>query len=276
MNAPRGGGSGRRHVSIIVQRDGDLNARTWRLPLWGLRVLVGGLFAILLVVILGIAFFGPIARQAARVPSLTREVERLETDNRRVRELATALDSVEAGYERLRQMVGADIVPDRMTLGSALPVSPPLYASLPGAPAGYAEGPSVPRYWPLDERGFITRGQAEGGGGGGGGGREEEHPGIDIAVPVGSVVRASGGGVVLQTGTQAEYGNFVLLEHPDGYQSMYGHLSRILVPQGSRVGAGEVIAQSGNSGRSSAPHLHFEIRLNGISIDPGTMVKEER
>jgi murein DD-endopeptidase MepM/ murein hydrolase activator NlpD len=90
------------------------------------------------------------------------------------------------------------------------------------------------------------------------------------------VVRAAGGGVVLQTGAHEEYGNFVLLEHPDGYQSMYGHLSRILAVQGMRARAGEVIALSGNSGRSSAPHLHFEIRLNGLSIDPGTMVKEER
>jgi murein DD-endopeptidase MepM/ murein hydrolase activator NlpD len=56
---------------------------------------------------------------------------------------------------------------------------------------------------------------------------------------------------------------------------MYGHLSRIIAVQGARVNAGEVIARSGNTGRSSAPHLHFEIRLNGVSLDPGTMVKEE-
>ena len=82
--------------------------------------------------------------------------------------------------------------------------------------------------------------------------------------------------MVLQTGAQEEYGNFVLLEHPEGYQSKYGHLSRIIAVQGMRVRAGEVIALSGNSGRSSAPHLHFEIRRNDISVDPGTMVKEER
>jgi len=260
--------SGRRQVSIIVQRDGDLHGRTWRLPLWALRVV--SVVGLLLVAgfILGAAFFAPIARQAARVPSLTRNIERLETDNRRVRELAAALDSVEASYSKLRQMVGADIVPDAMALSSHLTVAPGIYATSPGS-AGADSGASVPRRWPLDERGFITRGQAVAGS------PEEEHPGIDIAVPVGSVVRASGGGVVLQTGAQAEYGNFVLLEHPQGYQSMYGHLSRILAVQGMRVAPGEVIALSGNTGRSSAPHLHFEIRLNGVSIDPGTLVKEE-
>ena len=261
---------GHRQVSVIVQRDGVLQARTWRIPLWVLRaVLVAGV-VMAIAAVLGVAYYGPIVRQAARVPALTRDVERLEIDNQRVRELAAALDSVEASYERLRQLVGADIVPDRVALSSPLPVAPPVYAARPGVSPAYEEEPSRPRHWPLDERGFITRGQAQPGSG------EEEHPGIDIAVPLGAVVRAAGGGVVLQTGTQAEYGNFVLLEHPDGYQSMYGHLSRILAVQGARVRAGEVIAQSGNTGRSSAPHLHFEIRLNGVSIDPGTLVKEER
>ncbi|HLG06211.1 MAG TPA: M23 family metallopeptidase [Gemmatimonadales bacterium] len=261
---------GRRRVSVIVQRDGDLNARTWRFPLWVLRGLGVAGVAVVVATVLGVAFYAPIARQAARVPRLTREVERLEIDNRRIRELAAALDSVEAGYERLRQMVGADVVPDPMALSSAIPVAPPVYASFPGAPPRYEEGPSRPGYWPLDERGFMTRGQAAPGSG------EEEHPGIDIAVPIGSVVRAAGGGIVLQTGSEAEYGNFVLLEHPEGYQSMYGHLSRVLAVQGMRVQAGDVIARSGNSGRSTAPHLHFEIRLNGVSVDPGTLVKEDR
>jgi len=261
---------GKRGVSVIVQKDGALQARTYRIPLWMLRagVVLGVTAAMALV--LGIAFYGPIARQAARVPSLAREVERLRTDNQRIRELATALDSVESNYERLRRMVGADIVPDRIARQSALPVAPVIYAGIPGAVPQYEPEPSLPRHWPLDERGYVTRGQAAAGTG------DEEHPGIDIAVPVGNLVRAAGGGIVLQTGAQEEYGNFVLLEHPTGYQSMYGHLSRILAVQGMRVRAGEVIGLSGNTGRSSAPHLHFEIRHDGVSIDPGTMVKEER
>lgn len=260
----------KRGVSVIVQRDGALQARTYRVPLWVLRGALILAVALAVAAIGGVAFYGPIVRQAARVPSLTREVERLRTDNLRIRELAAALDSVEANYERLRRMVGADIVPDRVALSSTMPVAPPIYAAIPGAASGYEPGPSQPRHWPLDERGYVTRGQSSAES------TEEQHPGIDIAVPIGSVVRAAGGGVVLQTGAQEEYGNFVLLEHPEGYQSMYGHLTRILAVQGTRISAGEVIALSGNTGRSSAPHLHFEIRLNGVSIDPGTMVKEVR
>ena len=259
----------RRSVSIIVQRDGALQSSTYRIPVWVVRgALILGV-AITVLLVLGIAFYGPIARQAARVPPLEREVDRLRTDNLRVRELAAAMDSLEMNYERLRKMVGADIVPDPVRLGSSLPVAPALFAGSPDSGAVYEIGSSTPRHWPLDERGYVTRGQALADS------AQDEHPGIDIAVPVGSLVRASGGGIVLQTGEHEQYGRFVLLEHPDGYQSMYGHLSRIIAVQGARVNAGEVIARTGNTGRSSAPHLHFEIRLNGVSIDPGTMVKEE-
>ena len=260
----------KRGISVIVQRDGALQARSYRVPLWLVRVALIVGVALAVAVVGGVAFYGPIVRQAARVPSLTREVERLRTDNQRIRELAAALDSVEANYERLRRMVGADVVPDRMSLSNSILMAPPIYAALPATPVQFEPGPSQPRHWPLDERGYLTRGQSSAGSG------EEEHPGIDIAVAVGSVVRAAGGGVVLQTGAHEEYGNFVILEHPEGYQSMYGHLARILAVQGARLNAGEVIALSGNTGRSSAPHLHFEIRLNGVSIDPGTLVKEAR
>jgi murein DD-endopeptidase MepM/ murein hydrolase activator NlpD len=271
MSAGGGGDrSSRRGLSIIVQRDGVLQSRNYRIPLWALRVALVMAVALTIAVVLGVTFYGPIVRQAARVPSLTREVDRLRTDNRQIRQLAAELDTVETNYERLRNMVGADIVPDRLLLSSTLPVAPPIYAAFPGTGPLYESGPSAPRHWPLDERGYVTRGQE------GADSADERHPGIDIAVPVGSLVRAAGGALVLQTGAHEEYGNFILLEHPDGYQSMYGHLSRILAVQGMQVGAGEVIARSGNTGRSSAPHLHFEIRLNGVSIDPGTMVKEER
>jgi murein DD-endopeptidase MepM/ murein hydrolase activator NlpD len=79
---------------------------------------------------------------------------------------------------------------------------------------------------------------------------------------------------VKEAGTDPAYGLFVLLEHPDGYETMYGHLSRVVARRGTEVGAGQVIALSGNSGRSTAPHLHFEIRRSGRSIDPLSMVKE--
>jgi murein DD-endopeptidase MepM/ murein hydrolase activator NlpD len=165
-------------------------------------------------------------------------------------------------------MMGGEIVRDPLAISSSLPVAPPIRARLASSPLRPTAGLGVPRYWPLDETGYITRGQVKAGG------RDEAHPGIDIAVSIGSLVRASGGAVVREAGEDPEYGLFVLLEHPDDYQTMYGHLSRILVTAGATVAQAQVIGLSGNSGRSTAPHLHFEIRQRGLSLDPQTMVKE--
>jgi len=141
-------------------------------------------------------------------------------------------------------------------------------ARAPGAPPRYEPGPSRPSHWPLDVQGFVTRGQVRAGD------PAESHPGIDIAVPVGTAVRAAGGGTVAAAGIDVDYGLYVLLRHPEGYETMYGHASRLLVNEGELVLAGQVIALTGNSGRSTAPHLHFEIRRGRRSVDPLTVVKE--
>jgi murein DD-endopeptidase MepM/ murein hydrolase activator NlpD len=259
-----------RSVTVLIQRDGTTKTKSYRVRLWVVRlgawlVALGVVFLLLLV-----ALYGPAFRAAARVPGMERELARLKAENAKVRDLSAALDSAESRYAQVRQMMGGEIVRDPLTITSSLPVAPPIKARLVSAPAGLGQGLGVPRFWPLDETGYITRGQVKAGG------RDEAHPGIDIAVSVGSLVRASGGATVRQAGEDPEYGLFVLLEHPDEYQTMYGHLSRIIVTAGGTVAPGEVIGLSGNSGRSTAPHLHFEIRQRGVSLDPQTMVKEGR
>jgi len=258
----------RRYVSVMINRDGALKGTSYRLPLWLLRALLIASIVLAVVLVLAVAYYAPIVRQAARVPGLEREVERLTRDNARVRELAQALDSVEARFSKLRSLVGADIVPDPVQLGAPIPVAPSIVVLPRELRPTYLAGPSDPRYWPLDERGYLTRGYLPEAG-------SDQHPGLDVAVPVGAVVRASGGGTVLQAAEDPEYGLFALVQHPDGYQTMYGHLSRLTTREGDRVRAGAVIGRSGNTGRSTAPHLHFEIRHNGVSIDPLTLVKEE-
>jgi murein DD-endopeptidase MepM/ murein hydrolase activator NlpD len=259
-----------RSVTLVIQRDGSTKTRNIRIPLWMLRLgtSVVGITGLLLLVV--IVLYGPLVRAAARVPGMERELARLKTENARVRELSAALDSAESRYSQVRQMMGGAIVRDPAVSSSGLPIAPPIRARLASTQADSTAGPTVPRRWPLDETGYITRGQVKAGG------RDEAHPGIDIAVSVGSLVRASGGATVAQAGQDPEYGFFVLLDHADEYQTMYGHLSRILVTQGTTVASGEVIGLSGNTGRSTAPHLHFEVRQRGSSLDPMTMVKEGR
>ncbi len=94
------------------------------------------------------------------------------------------------------------------------------------------------------------------------------HQGVDIGLGVGTTVRASSGGTVTAAGWQGGYGNVVYIDHGDGRQTRYGHLSRITVSVGEKVSQGERIALSGNTGNSTGPHLHFELRINGTAVNP--------
>ena len=94
------------------------------------------------------------------------------------------------------------------------------------------------------------------------------HAGTDVGVPQGTTVRASRGGQVVTAGWVGGYGNCVIIDHGDGVSTRYGHLSQVLVSVGQYVDQGDQIALSGNTGRSTGPHLHFEIRINGEAVDP--------
>ncbi|MFO7610064.1 MAG: M23 family metallopeptidase [Candidatus Krumholzibacteriia bacterium] len=99
-------------------------------------------------------------------------------------------------------------------------------------------------------------------------GQQTFHRGLDFSTPVGTPVRVTGDGTVASVQTQRGFGKVVKIDHGNGVTTVYAHLDRILVKKGQRVGRGEVIAHSGSSGRSSAPHLHYEIRLAGRPVNP--------
>jgi len=94
------------------------------------------------------------------------------------------------------------------------------------------------------------------------------HKGVDWAVPTGTAVFASSGGTVARAGWGSGYGYVVYIDHADGRQTRYAHLSKVLVKAGETVKQGERIALSGNTGVSTGPHLHFEILINGSQVNP--------
>ncbi|MBD5500345.1 MAG: M23 family metallopeptidase [Lachnospiraceae bacterium] len=94
------------------------------------------------------------------------------------------------------------------------------------------------------------------------------HKGVDWATPTGTTVVASSGGVVAKAGWGSGYGYVVYINHPDGKQTRYGHLSKVLVSAGQTVSQGQKIALSGNTGVSTGPHVHFEILVNGSQVNP--------
>lgn len=94
------------------------------------------------------------------------------------------------------------------------------------------------------------------------------HTGIDIAVAEGTPVRAAAPGRVTVAGWEGGFGLLVVIDHENSYETFYGHLSKVMVSVGQYVQAGDVIALSGNTGLSTGPHLHFEVRYLGSPVDP--------
>jgi murein DD-endopeptidase MepM/ murein hydrolase activator NlpD len=99
-------------------------------------------------------------------------------------------------------------------------------------------------------------------------GHSEFHTGVDIVAGIGTKVMAAAGGVVSFSGTMPEYGNVVDVDHDNGLTSRYAHLSKRLVKAGDVVMKGQLIALVGNTGRTTGPHLHFEVREKGIPLNP--------
>ncbi|UTC66473.1 MULTISPECIES: peptidoglycan DD-metalloendopeptidase family protein [unclassified Treponema] len=104
-------------------------------------------------------------------------------------------------------------------------------------------------------------------------GRKSFHTGIDIASPTGTPIKLTLDGKVSYTGYSAIYGNYVIVTHSGGYQSMYGHMHTIKVKRGQILNQGAVIGTVGNTGRSTGPHVHFSIYKNGKLINPLTVLK---
>jgi len=94
------------------------------------------------------------------------------------------------------------------------------------------------------------------------------HAGIDIAVGSGTPVVAAAGGTVVIAGWLGGYGNLVVVDHGNGTATAYGHNSAVTVGTGQFVAQGQLIAYSGSTGHSTGPHVHFEVRLGGVPVDP--------
>lgn len=138
------------------------------------------------------------------------------------------------------------------------------YASLGGAESASGAMWNVPRAsrqfaWPIWS-GAVTSGFGIRHG--------TMHDGVDIAAPVGTAVHAADSGVVVFVGTLNGYGNTVIVRHSDNYVTVYGHNSRVLVSEGSRVARGQNIAEVGTSGRTTGPNLHFEVRYDNHAYNP--------
>ena len=251
-----------RGLTVVFLPDEGGESRSFRLSARGVRVVVlGGIVALVLGGVI-VTSWWYLAFQTARSWQLQVVVDSLEEERVQILTLAEELTRVEEEYERLRSLFGS----------SEVSIAPDLWLPPSGLPGSRSVGQGtdaneqLPTSWPLSEAGYITHPLVSGEAG--------DHPGLDIAIPTDSYVRAAGPGRVLRVGEDPMYGFFVVLDHGAGYQRVYAHASTILVQRGQTVRREEVIALSGSTGQSTAAHLHFEILLEGLPLDPLSMVEQ--
>lgn len=230
---------------IHVQRESGLANRTIILSERKLRLLrrvawIAG--SILALMALSWVF---LASQALRVPHLTHRIVSLQHDVQRLDTLQAALTQLEGRFHQVQKMLGA------------APPPPPQPA------ASDTSVLTLPSEWPLAAR-WTALARHDGG---------PNHHGIDLAVPPGTPVRAIGGAIVVEVAIDPLLGQMIRLRHADGYESVYANISGLRVAKGDHIAPGTIIALSGGPTDSLPPHLHFELRLNGQTIDPSTLAQ---
>lgn len=259
-----------RFVRIRMEADRGPRAREWILRISALRLLA----ALAAVALVGLAvlfvFSGSLVVERHRRHLLERRIDVLTTRVARVHSLETQLEETTLVLLKVQEMLGVrEGMPDSVLADLVV------RETRAGDPRALLEGRlalasqqmlhATPNAWPV--RGWVTR-EFQGKRGPG------YHPGIDIAADAGTPVRAAGDGTVLVAGWNEEYGNFVLIDHGFGLTSLYAHNSSLSVVKEDRVRAGDPIAFVGSTGHSTGPHLHFEVRRNGIPMDPKNYLLE--
>lgn len=208
-----------------------------------------------------VATYGRLLLKARDVVMMERQVTELTRRSEQVGELMRNLASMRTMNLQVRRMLGIDVSEE-----DSLAMQPEMAhrsAAANGFPADQEqELYSTPNFWPV--RGYITRGFSVSSGSE----NENYHPGIDIAVPRGTPVRAAAAGYVLESGWDDMYGYYVMIEHVYGIKTLYAHNDRLAVMKGERIGRGQTIGYSGNTGKSTAPHVHFEVIQNNNYVDP--------
>lgn len=266
-----------RFVSILIIPDGGAKTIQFKLRSWTFKLLTMVLLGGIALLLVSILLSGRIAAKVQLTDYLARQNEELEAKNRKIESLAAEVAEIRKREQKLR-ILASGILPSnpkfderaqKEAVLSDLKTAKSEMNEKPVEPAAQEGGretrtqSAVPTLRPVD--GWITRRFSSSGKGTA---SAQSHAGVDIAASTGTPIHATASGVVDFAGWDQYYGNYVVINHGFGYETAYGHCSRILVKKGDLVRRGEAIALVGSSGRSTAPHLHYEVRKAGVSMDP--------
>lgn len=242
---------------IHVQRESGLANRTLIFTQRQVRLFRISAIVLGIVIAFGSVSWFFLAAQAARVPLLTRRVARLQHDVARVDTLQRSLNELASRFQQVQHMMGNS----SMTQVGDSSVKPKAIAAA-AVPPVVAPVDTVvvrPDEWPLPVAGALLP--------------SDSHA-LEIAVPLGTEIRAAGAGLVVEVADDSTLGKLIRITHRSGYETIYAGASEVRVAKGDHVAAGAVIALSGDAPGTLEPHLHFEMRRHGVAIDASSVIKK--
>lgn len=242
----------------MIIPDGTESRRGFRVRTWILKLILGSVGVVLIGIVMFFAFYSTMLSRAAMTEQLRAENQQLLRYQYKVDLLEENLGQAREIVGRLTELAGIDFqfpdMPDDSTLFASLDV--PKRAVLPRPPVPDWTVPTgLPIQGPISQEFEPENNQ-------------RFHPGIDIACAEGTPVLATAAGVVIVATFDSIYGYMVIVEHNDTMHTVYGHNRELLVETGRQVLAGGRIAMSGNTGKSTAPHVHYEVRINNQPVNP--------
>lgn len=280
--------AGKRYFSLMYVPDHEGDPKSVLMSYFQGRLVLIALVILGIHIVLGAAGYYYIAKLRGQRSVLKSQVYSLTAENKQIERIVREFEIIKERDQRIRQALGSTLgvqprSPEEweqaiaatqeageslnVPLNNQSQVTPPLNRPREGLyrlverESGY-DGPEyLPTLLPVS--GYVTSHFQKGSWYMG-----RNHWGIDIAGSKGTSINASGAGVVLLANWTPDFGNMIIISHGNGLYSYYGHAMRLLVEQGTRVRKGQVIAQMGSSGISSAAHLHFEIWKDGSPLDP--------
>lgn len=245
---------------IHVQRESGLANRTIIFSQRQVRLFRTGAILLATLIAIGAVSWVFLAAQAARVPLLTRRVATLQHDVARVDTLQRSLNELAARFQQVQHMMGSSATPTAPTATSAARNTGTLAAATPATtPVVDSAPPPPPDLWPLPVAGTLL---------------PSDTRALEIAVPLGTSVRAAGAGLVVEVADDSTLGKLIRIAHRAGYETVYAGASEVRVAKGDHVAAGAVIALSGDTPGTLEPHLHFEMRHHGVAIDASSVIKK--
>jgi murein DD-endopeptidase MepM/ murein hydrolase activator NlpD len=259
----------KKQLSLILVPHDNSNVKNFRIPYGWVYAFITLLLLTIGTVTFFVATYGRVLYKAQRADRLETQNTELLTRNAQVDSLRMELIRVQAMGIQIKKMLGMGLsFEDSILVANLSPIvkSPAISDQLEADQALKSEQQlllkAVPSLWPV--KGYVTREFHTTGGEK----SEGYHPGMDIAAKRNTTVRASAEGVVVTSRWDETYGYMVVIDHGFGIVTLYGHNARNQVKAGDRVARGQVIAFLGSTGKSTAPHLHFEVRKNGIPVNP--------